>query len=166
MHSSVSFTETNTPHTSQLYYKSLWHCVFILITQYTDALLLSSSILSQKAPEDMLEYCLSTKSIFMVCRGVIECKGFGMRKGKHLNTYSNLNNWLFSAECFWEHDASNSTLIFFRKIMKGKLDKIVISYNVSLYVPLITFQLSWNYSVIELQIYNNFYHENYQIIII
>lgn len=50
--------------------------------------------------------------------------------------------------------------------MKGKLDKIVISYNVSLYVPLITFQLSWNYSVIELQIYNNFYHENYQIIII
>lgn len=50
--------------------------------------------------------------------------------------------------------------------MMWKLDKMVISYNVSLYVPLITFQLSWNYSVIRLQIYNNFYHENYEIIII
>lgn len=50
--------------------------------------------------------------------------------------------------------------------MMGKLDKIAISYNVSLYVPLITFQLSWNYSVIRLWTYNNFYHENCEIIII
>jgi len=61
-----------------------------------------------------------------------------MRESKHLNTHLNLNNELL-AKCFGEYDANDSILIFFRQVMMGKLDKIVIFYKVSLYVPLITF---------------------------